>query len=79
MERVNAELAAGAKGRGYVPRLSWGMASPSELTKGSWSDGADLQRSIDMLLELADQRMYENKRTKGAARLPSSDQAELAL
>jgi diguanylate cyclase (GGDEF)-like protein len=79
MDRVNAELAAGAKEKGYLPRLSWGMASPSELAKGSWSDGADLQRSIDMLLELADQRMYENKRTKGASRLASSDQAELAL
>jgi len=79
MERANAELAAGAKRRGYVRRLSWGMASPSELAKGSWSDSADLQRSIDMLLELADQRMYEDKRTKGASRLPSSDEAELAL
>jgi diguanylate cyclase (GGDEF)-like protein len=79
LERVNAEMAAGAKDRGYVPRLSWGIASPVELAKGSWSDNADLQRCIDMLLELADQRMYDNKRTKGAPRLPASGEAKLAL
>jgi diguanylate cyclase (GGDEF)-like protein len=79
MERVNAEMAAGAKGKGYVPRLSWGMASPSELALGGRNDNADLQRCIDMLLELADQRMYDNKRTKGAPRLPASGEAELAF
>ena len=79
MERVNADMAAGARGRGYVPRLSRGMASPAELVQGCWSDSADLQRCIDMLLELADQRMYDNKRAKGAPRLASAGEAELAL
>jgi diguanylate cyclase (GGDEF)-like protein len=79
MERVNAELAEGSRSKGYVPRLSWGIASPSELGKGIWSDTLDLQRSIDMLLELADQRMYENKRTKGASRLTPPSAAQIAL
>lgn len=83
MERVNAELAAGRDGKAYTPRLSWGIASPSDLAKGSWSEKADLQRCIDMLLELADQRMYDNKRKKGAARPLSPDtprgKAQLAL
>jgi diguanylate cyclase (GGDEF)-like protein len=79
MERVNAEMATGAKGHGYVPRLSWGMASPSELAQGSRLDSANLQRRIDMLLELADQRMYDNKRTKGVTRLPASGTIELAF
>jgi diguanylate cyclase (GGDEF)-like protein len=79
MERVNAELAADKGARGYVPRLSWGIASPSDLAKGSWSDTIDLQRCIDMLLELADQRMYDNKRTKGIMRLPPSSAAQVAL
>jgi hypothetical protein len=32
-----------------------------------------------MLLELADQRMYDNKRAKGAPRVADSGEAELAL
>ena len=79
MERVNAELAAGKKEKGCTPRLSWGIASPSELAKGGWSEKIDLQRSIDMLLELADQRMYDNKRTKGASRLSPPNASKMAL
>jgi diguanylate cyclase (GGDEF)-like protein len=79
MERVNIELAASAKSRSYIPRLSWGIASPAELAEGSWSDSLDLQRCVDMLLELADQRMYDNKRAKGAPRVADSGEAELAL
>jgi diguanylate cyclase (GGDEF)-like protein len=78
MDRVNAELASTAPRMDYVPRLSWGIASPSELTS-SGDDDADLQRSIDMLLELADQRMYDNKRTKGYARPKAAGEAELAF
>jgi diguanylate cyclase (GGDEF)-like protein len=78
MERVNAELAAGAQAGGYVPRMSWGIASPAELGKGNWSDKIDVQRCIDMLLELADQRMYDDKRTKGASRTGAHGAAQVA-
>jgi diguanylate cyclase (GGDEF)-like protein len=79
MERVNAEMAALKQGKGYTPRLSWGIASPSELAKGSWSEKIDFQRSIDMLLELADQRMYDNKRTKGVPRRSPPSANQIAL
>jgi len=68
LDRVNADLASSVEGRSYLPRLSWGIASLGELPDASGCDNPDLQRSIDILLELADQRMYDNKRTKGAAR-----------
>jgi diguanylate cyclase (GGDEF)-like protein len=79
MERVNLELASGLKKRGYIRRLSWGIASPSELAQGCWSEKADLQRCIDMLLEMADQRMYDDKRSKGASRPPAASKADLVL
>lgn len=78
MDRVNAELASGAARMEYVPRLSWGIASPSELASFG-DEESDLQRSIDMLLELADQRMYDNKRAKGFARPKAAGEAELAF
>ena len=65
MDKVNRGLAASGKALHYVPRMSWGIASLAELTE---NEGLDVDRRIDILLELADQRMYENKRTKGAAR-----------
>jgi len=68
MERVNVELAASAKGRNYRPRLSWGTSSPGEIERLLQGADSTPQRCIDILLELADQRMYENKRTKGSAR-----------
>jgi diguanylate cyclase (GGDEF)-like protein len=79
MERVNADLASNAKGCSWVQRLSWGLASLDELTLGADTEGADLQRCVDLLLELADQRMYEDKRSKGAARMRVSGEAELAF
>jgi len=75
MEKVNRDLAKEAKQLPYVPRLSWGISSLGELTE---MEGLDAQRRIDVLLELADQRMYENKREKGSAR-PRADEAELAF
>ncbi len=74
MEKVNRDLAARGKALHYVPRLSWGIASLGELTE---NEGLDVDRRIDVLLELADQRMYENKRNKGAAR-PAPGAAEPA-
>jgi diguanylate cyclase (GGDEF)-like protein len=68
MERVNVELAASAKGRNYRPRLSWGTSSPGEIERLVQGEDSTPHRSVDMLLELADQRMYENKRTKGTVR-----------
>jgi diguanylate cyclase (GGDEF)-like protein len=80
MDRVNADLASGAKGRTYLPRLSWGTASLGELPDAKDpTDGPDLQRCIDILLELADQRMYDDKRTKGASRPRASGEAQLAF
>jgi diguanylate cyclase (GGDEF)-like protein len=79
LERVNAELAASAKGRDYVPRLSWGTASSSELDRVVDPDDPELQRTVDILLELADQRMYDNKRTKGVMRPRPAGEAELAF
>jgi diguanylate cyclase (GGDEF)-like protein len=79
MERVNADLADGQFCSGYVPRLSWGVASASDLDKGRRADMLDLQRSIDMLLELADQRMYENKRAQGSSRRSAPNAAQMAL
>lgn len=81
MEKVNAQLAASAKAGSYQPRLSWGIASLGEASNGAFSDcsGADLQRCIDMMLEEADQRMYDNKRSKGAARPRAAGEAELAF
>jgi len=79
MDRVNAELASAQWRSGYIPRLSWGIASTNEIGKGGWSEKMSPQRCIDMLLELADQRMYDNKRAKGAARASSSSPAENAL
>jgi diguanylate cyclase (GGDEF)-like protein len=75
MEKVNRELAREGKDLPYVPRLSWGISSLGELTE---TEGLDAHRRIDILLELADKRMYENKRAKGAAR-PRADEAELAF
>jgi diguanylate cyclase (GGDEF)-like protein len=75
MEKVNRDLAKAGKALAYVPRLSWGISSLGELTE---AEGLDAQRRIDVLLELADKRMYEDKRAKGAAR-PRSDEAELAF
>ena len=72
-------MAEGAKGSSYVPRLSWGIAFLDEVSEGRGAEGADLQRCLDILLELADQRMYDNKRQKGACRPRSSDEAELAF
>jgi diguanylate cyclase (GGDEF)-like protein len=71
MERVNAELALDAERLTYRPRLSWGVSSPGELQEGEGleHDNQDPQRCIDILLELADQRMYDNKRVKGVSRL----------
>jgi diguanylate cyclase (GGDEF)-like protein len=79
MERVNRDLGEGAKGMDYRPRLSWGTSSPGEVERLMQGEGADLQRCVDMLLELADQRMYDNKRTKGAARPRFSGETELAF
>jgi diguanylate cyclase (GGDEF)-like protein len=84
LERVNAGLAEGARGAkgggaaAYLPRLSWGIASLGELAEGSGAEGIELQRCIDLLLELADQRMYDDKRNKGAARPKATGEAELA-
>jgi diguanylate cyclase (GGDEF)-like protein len=79
MERVNADLASSAKGCSYAKRLSWGLASLEELSLGEDAEGADIQRCIDLLLELADQRMYDDKRSRGAARFKVSGEAELAF
>jgi diguanylate cyclase (GGDEF)-like protein len=79
MERVNVELAASAKGRNYMPRLSWGTSSPVEIERLLQGEDSTPQRCIDMLLELADQRMYENKRTKGSARPHVSGASQLAV
>jgi diguanylate cyclase (GGDEF)-like protein len=84
MERVNDELSMSAKGprgamAGYVPRLSWGMASLSELSEAEDAESTDIQRCIDILLELADQRMYDDKRNKGRARPRSAGEAKVAL
>ena len=80
MEKVNAELVSSAKAGSYQQRLSWGIASLGEVPTGDFAEcaGSDLQRCIDMLLEEADQRMYENKRTKGAARSRPAGEAKLA-
>lgn len=79
LERVNAEMAAGAKRSAYVPRLSWGIASLDEICKGAESEGIGFQRHVDLLLELADQRMYDDKRKKGAARPRAGADAKLAI
>lgn len=84
MERVNTEIATGSKslrglrGMAHTPRLSWGIASLGEVSDGPSSEGTDVQRCIDMLLELADQRMYDNKRSKGSSRQKASG-AELPV
>jgi|GEM_PF-869045 diguanylate cyclase (GGDEF)-like protein len=78
MERVNAELASGAKPGSYLPRLSWGIASLGEVSEGAHAE-AELQRCIDILLERADQRMYDDKRSKGAARPKATGEPELAF
>jgi diguanylate cyclase (GGDEF)-like protein len=67
MEKVNAELASRGTGL-YVPRLSWGVACLGDLRIAEGLGGLDARLCVDLLLELADQRMYENKRRKGAAR-----------
>ena len=81
MEKVNAELASGAEAGSYKPRLSWGVAALGEVSDSVRSDAAraDPQRCIDMLLEAADQRMYEDKRTKGSARPKAASEAKLAF
>jgi diguanylate cyclase (GGDEF)-like protein len=84
LERVNADLASGKKGARagraqYLPRLSWGIASLGEVSKDEADEEMDIQRCIDILLELADQRMYDNKRSKGASRPKTAGQARLAL
>jgi diguanylate cyclase (GGDEF) domain len=79
MERVNAELAKSARSLEYHPRLSWGISSPSEIERLLSGDDADMQRCVDMLLELADQRMYDNKRAKGASRPRVAGEAELSF
>jgi diguanylate cyclase (GGDEF)-like protein len=79
MERVNTELAASAKDMNYRPRLSWGTSSPGEIERLLQGEDSISQRSVDMLLELADQRMYENKRAKGSARPRLSGETELAF
>ena len=81
MEGVNSEMASSAKGEGggYTARLSWGIAFLDEIPGSSGAVGADVQRCIDLLLELADQRMYDNKRSKGAARPRVTGEAELAF
>ncbi len=81
MEKVNAELASGAEAGSYKPRLSWGVAALGEVFDSVRSDAAraDPQRCIDMLLEAADQRMYEDKRTKGSARPKAASEAKLAF
>jgi diguanylate cyclase (GGDEF)-like protein len=76
MEKVNRDLAREGKGLPYVPRLSWGISSLGELTE---MEGLDAQRRIDVLLELADKRMYENKRAKGSTRPRAGEEAELAF
>lgn len=68
LDRVNAEMAESSVAEGYLPRLSWGIAFLEELDGGFGPEGPDPQRCIDRLLELADQRMYEDKRRKGHAR-----------
>jgi len=78
MERVNAELASSAKPGSYLPRLSWGIASLGEVPEGAHAE-AGLQRCIDMLLEQADQRMYDDKRTRGSTRPRATGEAELAF
>jgi diguanylate cyclase (GGDEF)-like protein len=90
MEKVNAALAGSGRageGPGYLRRLSWGIASLGEISalsadsKGGEAEeeGTDLQRCIDLLLELADQRMYEDKRSQGRARKRASGETELAF
>lgn len=79
MERVNVELASSAEGRNYRPRLSWGTSSPGEVERLLQGEDSNPKRSVDMLLELADQRMYENKRAKGVSRPRVSGGTELAL
>ncbi len=79
LDGVNSEIASGAKGEGYAARLSWGIAFLDEVPGSSGAVGADAQRCIDLLLELADQRMYDNKRSKGAARPMATGEAELAF
>jgi diguanylate cyclase (GGDEF)-like protein len=83
MERVNEDLAAGARAgaardEGFLPRLSWGIAFLHEVANGSGVDGLGLQACIDLLLELADQRMYDDKRNKGSSRSRASGAAEMA-
>jgi diguanylate cyclase (GGDEF)-like protein len=74
LERVNEEIASGSEtlkgfqGTSHMPRLSWGIASLCEVSEGLLPEGPEVQRCIDMLLELADQRMYEDKRRKGGSR-----------
>lgn len=81
MERVNAEMAEAADrnragGAAYLPRLSWGIAFLGEI---SAAVEGDLQRCVDLLLEMADQRMYDDKRSKGSARPQTAGEAELAF
>lgn len=75
LEKVNRELAEKAAALKYLPRLSWGVSSLAELGEDEALDGC---RRIDMLLELADQRMYENKRLRGCPR-SARDEAEIVF
>jgi diguanylate cyclase (GGDEF)-like protein len=68
LDGVNEELAAGSVAEAYMPRLSWGTAFLDEVARGSGTESCDLRRCVDMLLELADQRMYDNKRSRAALR-----------
>jgi diguanylate cyclase (GGDEF)-like protein len=84
MERVNAEMASGASqaragSASYARRLSWGIAFLGEIPDGSGIEGAGLQRCADALIELADQRMYDNKRSKGSTRPRAPGEIELAF
>jgi diguanylate cyclase (GGDEF)-like protein len=65
MEKVNHDLAAKGAALKYLPRLSWGISSLGELDE---TEGFDVRRCIDILLERADERMYENKRARGCTR-----------
>jgi diguanylate cyclase (GGDEF)-like protein len=79
LDRVNAEMAKNAKITVAMSRLSWGIASIDELAIDKDTEGDIVQRCIDMLLELADQRMYDDKRSKGVSRPRSISQQSLAL